>query len=54
MRDDVGRASVCVHVRREAKAVARLFHGCGFVRDAAGDADLRPEVFFNAYRVVLR
>jgi GNAT superfamily N-acetyltransferase len=47
-------ASVCLHVRREAKAVARLFRGCGFVRDAGGDADLRPEVFLDAYRLVLR
>jgi len=47
-------AGVCLHVRREAKAVARMFQSYGFARDAGGDADLRPEVFLDAYRLVLR
>jgi ribosomal protein S18 acetylase RimI-like enzyme len=49
-----GAATVCLHVRREAEAVARLFRSYGFIRDAGGDVDLLPEVFLEAYRLALR
>ena len=43
-----GVAAICLHVRRGAHGVARLYAGRGFVRDPAGDME-RPAVFLEAY-----
>ncbi|HEY1089224.1 MAG TPA: GNAT family N-acetyltransferase [Archangium sp.] len=40
---------VCLHVRRGALGVARLYESRGYVRRAEGDLDYLPEVFLEAY-----
>lgn len=44
-----GCAGVCLHVRRGAHGVARLYSGRGYVRRPEGDLDYRPEVFLEAW-----
>ena len=41
--------AVCLHVRREAVGVARLYLARGYRRAPAGDLDLMPEVFLEGY-----
>jgi len=40
--------AICLHVRRGAQGVARLYEGRGYLRDPAGDLAL-PTVFLEAY-----
>lgn len=44
-----GCAAVCLHVRRGATGVRALYERRGYLRDASGDLDLRPEVFLEAF-----
>jgi predicted N-acetyltransferase YhbS len=41
--------AICLHVRRGAHGVARLYERHGYVRAPEGDADLLPEIFLEAY-----
>ena len=43
-----GVPAICLHVRRGAEGVARLYQRRGFVREPSGDMD-RPGVFLEAY-----
>jgi len=43
-----GVSAICLHTRREASGVARLYSGRGYLRDEAGDLDLRPVVYLEA------
>lgn len=47
-----GCERICLHVRRGAEGVARLYMKRGFMRDLAGDLDHLPEVFLEAYVLV--
>jgi hypothetical protein len=42
-------SGVCLHVRRGAHGVARLYSGRGYVRRPEGDLDHGPEVFLEAW-----
>ncbi len=42
-----GAAAVCLHVRRGAHGVRRLYEARGYVRDASGDLDRLPEIFLE-------
>lgn len=44
-----GAEAICLHVRRGAEGVARLYQGRGYVRRPEGDLDKLPEVFLDAY-----
>lgn len=44
-----GCSGVCLHVRRGAHGVARLYTGRGYVRRPEGDLDYTPDVFLEAY-----
>lgn len=46
---DLGADAVCLHVRRGAHGVARLYRERGYAREPEGDLDLLPEVFLEAY-----
>lgn len=46
--------AVCLHVRRGAVGVRRLYESRGYVRAPEGDLDLRPEVFLEALALPLR
>lgn len=41
--------AICLHVRREATGVARMYQRRGWVRDPSGDVDALPDVFLEAY-----
>ncbi|MBX5483296.1 MAG: GNAT family N-acetyltransferase [Myxococcaceae bacterium] len=41
--------AICLHVRRGATGVARLYQSRGYVRAPEGDLDKLPEVFLEAY-----
>lgn len=43
-----GVSAVCLHTRREATGVARLYERRGYLRDSAGDIDRLPYVFLEA------
>ncbi len=43
-----GCARVCLHVRRGAVGVRRLYESRGYVRQPQGDRDLLPDVFLEA------
>jgi GNAT superfamily N-acetyltransferase len=43
-----GVDAICLHVRKGAEGVGRLYEKRGFVREPAGDMDL-PSVFLTAY-----
>lgn len=47
-RDEWKATAVCLHVRRGAAGVARLYQGRGFVREPAGDIE-KPTVYLEAY-----
>lgn len=44
-----GFAGVCLHVRRGASGVRRLYESRGYLRRPEGDLDLLPEVFLEAF-----
>lgn len=44
-----GVTTMCLHVRRGAVGVARLYQARGYARRSEGDLDLLPEVFLEAY-----
>lgn len=44
-----GAEAICLHVRREATGVARLYQSRGYLRDDRGDQDALPEVFLQAW-----
>lgn len=43
-----GCPGVCLHVRRGAHGVARLYVGRGYLRQPEGDLDFTPDVFLEA------
>jgi predicted N-acetyltransferase YhbS len=43
----LGAAAVCLHVRRGAHGVRRLYEARGYVRDPSGDLDRLPEIFLE-------
>jgi ribosomal protein S18 acetylase RimI-like enzyme len=47
-RDDWKVPAICLHVRRGADGVARLYRSRGFVREPAGDL-VKPAVTLEAY-----
>ncbi len=49
----LGASHVCLHVRRGALGVQRLYAARGYVRTPAGDLDKRPEVFLEAMVLAL-
>lgn len=51
-REDWKMKYVCLHVRRGAEGLARLYRKRGYVRDSAGDLEL-PDIFLEAYRLNL-
>lgn len=46
---ELGADAICLHVRRGAHGVARLYMGRGYVRQPEGDLDFLPDVFLEAY-----
>jgi predicted N-acetyltransferase YhbS len=44
----LGASHVCLHVRRGAHGVRRLYEARGYVRDEAGDLDRLPEIYLEA------
>jgi predicted N-acetyltransferase YhbS len=44
-----GCEGICLHVRRGAHGVARVYQKRGYRRSAAGDLDRLPEIFLEAY-----
>lgn len=44
-----GATAACLHVRREAEGVARLYTARGYRREPAADLDFLPQVFLEAY-----
>jgi hypothetical protein len=47
----IGASSVCLHTRREALGVRKLYEKRGFRRYPAGDLDRLPEVFLVAFEL---
>lgn len=45
---DLGAKAICLHVRRGAHGVARLYQHRGFVREPGGDLD-KPTVYLEAF-----
>lgn len=45
---ELGAKAICLHVRRGAHGVARLYQHRGFVREPSGDLDL-PTVYLEAF-----
>jgi ribosomal protein S18 acetylase RimI-like enzyme len=52
-RDDWKVAAICLHVRKGADGVARLYQSRGFVRDPSGDM-VKPTVTLEAYSLTFR
>jgi predicted N-acetyltransferase YhbS len=50
---ELGARHVCLHVRRGAQGVQRLYASRGYVRTPSGDLDKRPEVFLEAMVLAL-
>lgn len=48
-----GVSAICLHVRRGAEGVARMYQRRGFMREPSGDMD-RPGVFLEAYVMRLK
>ncbi|MCD7111667.1 hypothetical protein LRX75_21785 [Rhizobium sp. DKSPLA3] len=42
-------SAMCLSIRREAEGFLRLYEKHGYVRDAAGDLDLLPEIFLLGF-----
>jgi GNAT superfamily N-acetyltransferase len=51
-RDEWKAPAICLHVRRGAAGVARLYQSRGFVREPSGDID-KPTVYLEAYALRL-
>ena len=49
-----GASSVNLHVRRGAAGVRKLYEARGYVRQPAGDLDLLPDVFLEAFALNLQ
>jgi predicted N-acetyltransferase YhbS len=49
----LGASAVCLHVRREATGVRRLYEARGYHPRPEGDLDLRPEVYLSALALPL-
>jgi len=45
---ELGAKAICLHVRRGAHGVARLYQHRGFVREPSGDLD-KPSVYLEAF-----
>jgi predicted N-acetyltransferase YhbS len=45
--------AICLHVRRYVAGVARLYQSRGYIRDPKGDLDRLPEVFLEAFFLIL-
>jgi predicted N-acetyltransferase YhbS len=50
---ELGARAVCLHVRRGAAGVRALYERRGYVRQPAGDLDILPEVFLEAFALPL-
>jgi predicted N-acetyltransferase YhbS len=48
-----GASAICLHVRRYVEGVARLYQSRGYMRDQTGDLDRLPEVFLEAFCLML-
>lgn len=48
-----GWGAICLHVRRGVHGVARLYLARGYTRAPAGDLDLLPEVYLEAFALAL-
>jgi GNAT superfamily N-acetyltransferase len=48
-----GCTHICLHVRRGAVGVARLYMASGYRRDPTGDLDRLPEIYLEAYALAL-
>jgi len=46
-------SAICLHVRRGATGVRRLYESRGYLRRPDGDLDLQPEVFLEAFALPL-
>jgi predicted N-acetyltransferase YhbS len=44
----LGATAICLHVRREATGIRRLYEARGYRLQPAGDLDRRPEVYLSA------
>ncbi len=49
-----GVQGICLHVRRGAEGVCRLYLSHGYERRVEGDVDLLPEIFLEAFYLSLR
>lgn len=49
----LGAPAVCLHVRRRAVGVQRLYESRGYLRRPEGDLDYLPEVFLEAFALPL-
>jgi predicted N-acetyltransferase YhbS len=45
----LGAAAICLHVRRGADGVRRLYEKRGYVRQASGDLDKLPDIYLEAF-----
>ena len=50
----LGAPAVCLHVRRGAAGVRRLYESRGYLRRPEGDLDFLPEVFLEAFALPLQ
>jgi len=50
---DAGASAICLHIRRGAAGLGRLYERHGYVRDLRGDIDLLPVIFLEGYIVEL-
>jgi GNAT superfamily N-acetyltransferase len=48
-----GAPAMCLHVRRHVAGAARLYRARGYVRNPKGDLDRLPEVFLEAFCLIL-
>lgn len=49
-----GVSAICLHVRRGAHGLGRMYERRGYARVPAGDVDKLPEVFLEAWALQLR
>ena len=50
---ELGASAICLHVRRGAVGVGRIYESRGYRRTPDGDLDLLPAVFLEAYVLTL-
>jgi GNAT superfamily N-acetyltransferase len=41
--------AICLHVRRGATGLAKMYEDRGYIRDPRGDRDLMPKIFLECY-----